>query len=95
MRLVTFAPQAVQDIAAILAWSEERFGSLARARYEQLIETAIRDIAGDPDRLGNRRRPELAEGDENLPPGLQPWARTAAGRRCPQAQAFSRLSPDR
>ena len=62
MRLVVFAPQAAQDIAAILAWSEERFGPLARVRYEQLIEAAIHDIASGPDRLGSRQRPELAEG---------------------------------
>jgi toxin ParE1/3/4 len=56
------APGAQRDVIGILAWSEERFGASARARYEQLIETAIRDVAIDPERPGSRARPELGPG---------------------------------
>lgn len=62
MRRVTFMPEALQDIGAILAWSQERFGPEVRLRYERLIDTAIDDVADDPDRLGSRVRPELRAG---------------------------------
>lgn len=62
MRTIVLAPQGAQDIAAILAWSEERFGPLARERYERLLEAAVTDIASDPGRPGTQQRPELAEG---------------------------------
>ena len=62
MRIPYLAPGARRDVIGILAWSEERFGASVRARYEQLIETAIRDLATDPDRLGSRARHELGEG---------------------------------
>ena len=62
MRTIVLAPRAAQDIVAILAWSEEQFGPLARERYERLLEAAIMDIASDPGRPGTQQRPELAEG---------------------------------
>ena len=61
MRTLRLAPGAQRDVIGILAWSEEQFGASIRARYEQLIETAIRDIAVDPERLGSRARPELGQ----------------------------------
>jgi toxin ParE1/3/4 len=62
VRTPYLAPGAQRDVISILAWSEERFGARVRARYERLIETAIRDIALDPARLGSRARPELGPG---------------------------------
>lgn len=50
---------AEADIVALLAWTESRFGDLARRRYETLLASALRDIAADPDRLGSLSRPEL------------------------------------
>jgi toxin ParE1/3/4 len=48
---------AEQDIASILDWSVEHFGDISRLRYEALIGTALRDIAGDPERIGSRGLP--------------------------------------
>lgn len=62
MRIPYLAPWAQRDVISMLAWSEERFGASVRARYEQLIETAIRDLATDPERPGSRARPELGPG---------------------------------
>ena len=53
---------AASDIIDILTWSQERFGHEARARYERLIATAIRDIAADPNRPGSAERPDLGDG---------------------------------
>lgn len=50
---------AEADIVALLAWTESRFGDLARRRYEILLASALRDIAADPDRPGSLPRPEL------------------------------------
>jgi toxin ParE1/3/4 len=55
--------QAAQaDIVDILAWTHERFGEAARLRYENLIVTALRDVASQPDRSGSIARPELGAG---------------------------------
>lgn len=50
---------AQSDILGILAWSHDQFGEPARQRYEALIDTALRDIAAQPDRPGSILRPEL------------------------------------
>ncbi len=50
---------AEQDIVEILACTEERFGSIARTRYQTLITTALRDLERDPLLIGSRPRPEL------------------------------------
>jgi toxin ParE1/3/4 len=55
------APAAAADMAAILSWSEDHFGAAARRRYEALLEQAIVDVAGDPERAGSQHRPEIAE----------------------------------
>jgi toxin ParE1/3/4 len=48
-----FARRAKRDIGALLDWSEERFGPLARRRYEALIDAALQDIANDASRAGS------------------------------------------
>jgi toxin ParE1/3/4 len=53
---------AKADIVKILAWSERQFGEVARVRYAALIRAALRDISGQPDRVGSILRPELGEG---------------------------------
>ena len=50
---------AESDIIEALAWSETRFGSAARARYEHLVVAAILDVATKPDRPGSLSRAEL------------------------------------
>lgn len=49
------------DIIEILAQTHERFGELARLRYEYLLVTALRDLAAEPDRIGSISRPELGD----------------------------------
>jgi toxin ParE1/3/4 len=53
---------AQADIAHVLSWTEQRRGDRARERYEQLLSSALRDLAVDPLRLGTVPRPELGEG---------------------------------
>lgn len=43
----------------MFAWTENRFGPVARRRYQSLLVTALRDIASDPERPGSTARPEL------------------------------------
>jgi toxin ParE1/3/4 len=54
------SPQAEQDIEAILAWTDARFGEKARLRYEALLTRAILDVGDAPDRPGSHERPEIA-----------------------------------
>lgn len=53
---------AETDITDILEYSETTFGDVARLRYEALLETGLRDLAADPDRLGVTGRDELGLG---------------------------------
>jgi toxin ParE1/3/4 len=53
------APKARGDIAGILAWTEESFGLQTRKRYAKLIETALAEIAENPERAGSSHRPEI------------------------------------
>ena len=53
---------AQSDIVQLLAWTEQRHGERARERYEQLLSSALRDLAAAPLRLGTTARPELGEG---------------------------------
>ena len=62
MARLRIALPAAHDIAALLDWSDERFGAAGRRRYERLVETALRDIASDPERHGSREQPELGPG---------------------------------
>lgn len=57
---VIISPAARGDIAGILAWTEENFGSQTRRRYAKLLATAIEEIAKSPDLPGCRHRPEIA-----------------------------------
>ena len=50
---------AEADILAILAYTEEKFGTIARSRYQTLLIAGLRDIAADPNRRGSASRPEL------------------------------------
>lgn len=54
--------RARSDIVDILAETEDRFGGTARERYQKLLVTALRDLAGDPERIGCHLRPELGDG---------------------------------
>jgi toxin ParE1/3/4 len=58
---VVIAPQARRDIASILAWTEEHFGSRILTGYANLIASAIEHIADDPNRTGSIQRTEIAE----------------------------------
>ncbi|HJS40145.1 MAG TPA: type II toxin-antitoxin system RelE/ParE family toxin [Sphingomicrobium sp.] len=60
-RLRLTAP-AETDIAGLLDWSQERFGAMARRRYEALLEAALRDLAEDPLRAGSREERTLGAG---------------------------------
>lgn len=62
MRTLRLSRLAANDIEDILQRSHSTFGALSRNRYETLIERALIDIAGDPDKPGVRRREELGAG---------------------------------
>jgi len=62
MRTVRISAPADADITDILVWSAEHFGPSVQARYAQLMDRAIRDLADDAERLGSRVRPELGAG---------------------------------
>ena len=53
---------AQADIVNVLAWTAQRFGDQAQARYEQLLANALRDLGAEPLRLGTAARPELGHG---------------------------------
>jgi toxin ParE1/3/4 len=44
------AATALEQIGGILDWSEEQFGAHARERYEELLLTAMQDVADTPKR---------------------------------------------
>lgn len=50
---------AKQDIAAILRWTDDRFGETGRKKYEALILHALLDLTVGQDRVGVVPRPEL------------------------------------
>ena len=58
---VIIAPKARGDIAGILAWTDETFGPQTSKRYGQLIATAIEQVAANPELVGSKHRPEIAE----------------------------------
>lgn len=62
MARVVLAPTAERDLEEIFLWSHERFGELARLRYEKLVVQGLLDLAEDPTRVGVRYRPELSPG---------------------------------
>jgi toxin ParE1/3/4 len=50
---------AEEDIIHLLAYTHDRFGEVARLRYETLLVVGLWDIASDLKRLGSVARPEL------------------------------------
>jgi toxin ParE1/3/4 len=63
VRRIQFSEPALRDLADILDRSAAQFGDPARERYEILIETALQDLAADPDRRGSREAPaEIGRG---------------------------------
>ena len=60
MARFVIAPIAEEDIASVLAWTEEHFGDQARLRYEALLVQAIMDVAKRPDLPGSHSRPEIS-----------------------------------
>jgi toxin ParE1/3/4 len=63
VRRIQFSEPALRDLADILDRSVAQFGDSARERYEILIETALQDLAADPERRGSREAPgEIGRG---------------------------------
>jgi toxin ParE1/3/4 len=62
MARLRLSAAAQTDILSVLIWTTERFGILARTRYEALLAAALVDIAADPSRPGSIPRPELGGG---------------------------------
>lgn len=58
---IIIAPKARADIASILAWTQKNFGPRTLKRYSKLLQTAIEQVAADPDLPGCSHRPEIAE----------------------------------
>ncbi len=65
MKPIRIAPRARSDLGAILADSEERFGSAIADGYRRLVAAALRDLRSDPKRSGVSQRPDLP-GDVRL-----------------------------
>lgn len=57
---IRLAPQAEQDIEAILPWTNAEFGEKARLRYQALLIRAIMDVPESPERVGTHDRLEIA-----------------------------------
>lgn len=53
------APAARSDIVSILDWTHQNFGPQTLRRYKQLIQTAIADVAANPELIGSVGRPEI------------------------------------
>ncbi len=59
---VRLSAAAEQDVVRLLVYTRERFGELARLRYEALLTSGLQHIAADPERPGSLARPELGLG---------------------------------
>ncbi len=55
------ALDASHDFASIAAWTEQEFGPQTDKRYIALIETAIDDVAADPELPGSATRTVIGE----------------------------------
>jgi len=62
LRRIRLTAAAEADILMLLAWTDERFGDVARRRYEALLATALRDLSADPARPGVVLRHNLGDG---------------------------------
>jgi toxin ParE1/3/4 len=60
MSRFVISPAADRDIQAILAWTQEQFGTQARSRYRMLVMRAIQDVAENHERPGCHSRPEVS-----------------------------------
>ncbi|UUQ64859.1 type II toxin-antitoxin system RelE/ParE family toxin [Pseudomonas fuscovaginae UPB0736] len=87
---------ALHDIEDVLRYSQAQFGSRARGRYQELIRTAIEDLALAPDRVGSSPRDELAEGLRSFHLiHVRQQAATSTGRvQKPRHVVFYRLADD-
>jgi toxin ParE1/3/4 len=57
------APEAVEDLAEVIEWTQREFGEDATSRYEALLLQALMDLADDPWRPGSRARTEVDAGE--------------------------------
>lgn len=62
MAPLRIAKPARRDIAHILLWSEDHFGTQAALRYEALLHAGITDVARSPHQVGTKERPEIGVG---------------------------------
>lgn len=53
---------ALSDITDILRHSQAQFGTGGRLRYQELLRTAIEDLARVPDRIGSSLRDDITHG---------------------------------
>ncbi len=58
---IRYAAPAQRDIARILAYTYETFGTRQAATYKQLIQDALRDIAANPTLLGSKPRDDILQ----------------------------------
>lgn len=56
---ILLAHMARNDIEDILQWTTRQFGAAGRKRYEKLIQTALLNLARDPNRIGVRQRQDI------------------------------------
>lgn len=54
------APQARDDIASILTWTERHFGARQRRNYAKLLATALSQLEANPEIFGSEPRAEIA-----------------------------------
>jgi toxin ParE1/3/4 len=59
---IVVAHAARDDLEDILEWTASAFGTIGRKRYEALIQTALTDLAADPNRTGTRQRSDIGKG---------------------------------
>jgi toxin ParE1/3/4 len=62
MPIYRLTETAEADILDLLAHTQANFGEIARLRYGHLLDTALRDIAADPNRRGSIAQPDLGQG---------------------------------
>lgn len=62
MRRYRLSSAAQSDIARLLVYTQDKFGTAVRERYQSLLVTALQDLAADPERIGSIARPELGKG---------------------------------
>jgi toxin ParE1/3/4 len=61
MRTYRLSAEAEDDIFDLLDYTEDRFGDIARLRYEALLLTGLLDISANHERPGSVIRPELGQ----------------------------------